>query len=176
MKFRHLFAAFLCVFLITGTARAADLGMTPSHVVGLWKNINAALAPVALVASGDDQLAQQFSAIQATQFEGKKPGDVLENVVQFRAKVNQLRARAGLPPAEEAPVEAGTVVTPRHVFLNSGYVLDGLLDWMVRTDTTGIAISPFYKREKLSGLTPSHVYSHIEVAKQKIDLILRSKS
>jgi hypothetical protein len=176
MKMRRFLSTFFCLFLIVGGAHAADLGMTPSHVVGLWKNINDSLVPTAFVVSGEDALARQFAAIQPTRFDGKKPSDVLKNVAMFRAKLNKLRAGADLPPVAEVAVEDGALVTPRHVFLNSGFVLDGLLDWMVRTDATGIPVSPYCKREKLSGLTPSDVYSHIELAKQKIDLILRAKS
>lgn len=165
-------ATVLTAVLATPMARAVELGMTPSHVVSLWTNINDALITSGR-ATGDENLAKRLMAMKPVAVQGRKPGDVLNELEKFRAKLDQFAARQGLKKA--TPVykdpEGGTV-TPSVVFVNSGYVIDSLLRVLIKLDANQL-ISGFYTRHDISGKKPNDAYQLVELANRRMDSMLR---
>ena len=159
------------VVQVAGEVRAQELGLTPSHVVGLWTNINSALVTVAEASSGGQALAESLASTTATRFENKKPADVLAHAFAFRAKLDGLLAKTGLAPTKQYDQGAG-VVTPSVVFLNSGYLLDAVVGWIVEKTTKEQLVSPFYARLAISGKTPSDAFGMVDLAIRRIDRIL----
>ena len=114
--------------VFTDQARARELGLTPSHVFGLWTNINAALVSVGDASSGGQNLDDSLTSTKPDRFENKKPADVLARAIEVRAKLDRLLAEHGMAPTKRYPRGAGRV-TPSVVFLNSGLLLDAVVGW-----------------------------------------------
>ena len=164
--------ASLMLGLSMGPVRAVELGLTPSHVFATWMNINATLVVLGETNSGDGQLSSRLEAMQPVEFQGKKPGDVLQQLEVFRAKLNQLSAKHGL---KETPVyidPTGGEVTPSVVFMNSGNVLDSSVLLLSSVDESRL-ISGFFERHDISGKTPDGPYSLIDLANRRIDELLK---
>lgn len=152
-------------------AQSSAIGMTPSHVVGLWSNVNKALVTAARLAGDDTVLVRDVEALQAKSFSGKKPADVLGKVVEVRAKLDQFRAKSKLKATAVYGTEDGAV-NPTIVFLNSGLVLNGVVDWIARNSGREELISPYYNFPAFSGKTPSDAYSMADLADRRLTLIL----
>lgn len=154
-----------------GLSFAVELGLTPSHVCALWTNVNDGLLASARVVSGDTAWHESLSAMTARKFDGKKPSDVLAQVDKFRAKLDRLRQKAELKPTKQYG-EGDGKITPSVVFLNSGHVLDGLADWLIRNTGPDQLIGPIYARHDISGKTPSDAFSLVELANRRLDELL----
>ncbi len=174
-KLALLIAISVAMGLAPGDARAQELGLTPSNVLSLWTNVNNALVAVAIVTSGGADRAQRVKATTPETFAGKTPADVLERVAEFRDKLDRLRRKAGLPATQRYQEDGGTV-TPSVVFLNSGHVLDAVVQWLVKHTDRQQLVSPFYARHDFSGKTPSDVYGSVDLANRRIDIILANLS
>lgn len=157
--------------VFTSEARAQELGLTPSHVFGLWTNINAALVLVADTSSGGLNLDDSLTSTKPGRFENKKPADVLARAIEFRAKLDRLLAEHGMAPTEQYSRGAGRV-TPSVVFLNSGLLLDAVVGWIIANTSKQQLVSPFYAHHAFSGKTPSDVYGMVDLADRRIDRIL----
>ena len=169
-----LFAALSVSPDVHRSARAATFGMTPSHVVGLWTNVNNCLLAAATTRRDGQALYSEMEAMKPAQFDGKKPADVLAKVAAVRAKLDTLRATAKLAPT--SVYHAGdTKITPSHVFLNSGHVLNALVDWLVRHSDRDLLVSPFYADQALSDKTPNHAFAMVDLAERRLDALLRHK-
>jgi len=167
-------ALVLIAFTVLAPGRAAPaatFGMTPNHVVGLWTNINDCLVAVADRLAADDGLRAEVDAMQPARFQGKKPADVLAKVAEFRTKLDELRASSGLG-ATRIYGTKGENITPSHVFLNSGYVLNSLVSWVIANTGPEQLVSPFYKRYEFSGKTPSDAFSMVDLANRRLGAIL----
>jgi hypothetical protein len=150
---------------------ALELGLTPSQVFSLWTNINDCLLASTGVVSGDREWRESLEATSPRRFEGKAPADVLERLTVFRAKLDELRRTAGLAPV--AAVEHGySAVTPSDVFLNSGQVLDGLVEWLIVNTGREQLVSRFYTRHGFTGKVPNDVFGLVDLADRRIDSIL----
>ena len=178
MKFAHSLrtAAFTLILLIgvagpPGQSHALELGLTPSNVVGLWTNVNNALLATARVVSNDQTFLKKIDSMSPSSFEGKKPGDVLKRVTEFRATLNKLRQGFGLKEADSNVRFDGTV-TPSVVFLNTGEVLNGLVDWIIRNTTKQQLVSQFYADHKITGKTPSDAFSMVDLAVRRLEQII----
>ena len=170
-KFTLVAAVLLGLMATPGTASAVELGLTPSQVFGLWTNINDGLLASARVISSDSAWHGSLDAMRAQKFDGKKPADVLAQVVEFRAKLDRLRQKSGLKPAKQF-VNGDGKVTPSVVFLNSGHVLDGLADWLIRNTGPEQLIGPLYARLDINGKTPSDAFGVVELANRRLDQLL----
>lgn len=157
--------------VFTDQARARELGLTPSHVFGLWTNINAALVSVADASSGGQNLDDSLTSTKPDRFENKKPADVLARAIEFRAKLDRLLAEHGMAPTKRYPRGAGRV-TPSVVFLNSGLLLDAVVGWIIANTAKRQLVSPFYAHHAFSGKTPSDVFGMVDLANRRIDRIL----
>ncbi len=167
------FAALTLVALILAPARpfAQELGLTPSDVVSLWTNINDCLIASSRAVLDDGGLEGRLKALQPAAFPGKKPGDVLGEAAQFRAKLDRLRQSAKLSPTKRHDAGDGKI-TPGIVFLNSGHVLDGVVDWFIRKTGPDQLAARFYTLHEISGKKPADAYSMVELANRRLDLIL----
>ncbi len=152
-------------------AQPAAIGMTPSHVVGLWTNVNKALVTAARLSRNDIALVRDIEAMKPNTFSGKKPGDVLGKVVEVRAKLDRFRSGSKLAPTEVYGSGEGTV-NPTIVFLNSGFVLNGVVDWIARNSGPQEFVSPYYDFPGFSGKTPSDAFSMVDLADRRLALIL----
>lgn len=177
-KFSFFKSIKLSIFIIllafaTAPAHAIELGMTPSHVSSLWMNINNALVDSAAALTGDDVLSGKLSAMNPEVFQGKKPGEVLEQVAQFRGKLDRLRNKHGQKATPIYLDPEGGDVTPSVVFVNSGHVLDATAFLLIRLDGERL-VSGYYTRHDISGKTPSDAYSLVNLANRRMDLLLRA--
>ena len=154
--------------LAAGEARAQELGLTPSHVVSLWTNVNAALVTIAEVSSGDEAWAAELASTTPGRFENKKPANVLARAIEFRAKLDRLLAANGLKPAKQYE-HGGGKVTPSVVFLNSGHILDAVVTWIIANTSREQLVSAYFTRHALSGKTPSDAFAMVELANRRID-------
>ncbi len=178
MKFANSLrtAVFTVILLVgvvgsPGQSRALELGLTPSNVVGLWTNVNNALLATARVVSNDQSWWNKLETMSPNSFEGKKPGDVLKRVTEFRASLNKLRQGFGLKEADSNVRFDGTV-TPSVVFLNTGEVLNGLVDWLIRNTSEQQLVSQFYADHKITGKTPSDAFSMVDLAVRRLEEII----
>ena len=166
-------ALSLIVVVPINTAHAVDLGMTPSHVFGLWANINAVIT--GLAKSTENSAAErQLKSLTSQTFSGKTPGDVLQQVGIFRNKLDAYGNRRNVPPTKVYRNASGNKITPSVVFLNSGHVLDSMARLMIRTDPNHL-ISGYYRQQQLSGKTPSDVFGIVELANRRLDIIMNNR-
>ena len=171
-KITYLLTVLAAMAMLPGVAASQDLGMTPSHVYGMWTNINNALVVTAGIAAENPAAAGDVAAMKPKAFSGKKPADVLNRVMTVREKLNRLRKKSGLKPAKGQVRKGGGKITPSDVFLNSGHVQDGLVDWIVRNTKRDQLVSQFYAMRSFSGKTPSDAFSMVDLAARRIDRIL----
>ncbi len=172
--FRKLVSLVIVVVaagLVPGQARAVELGLTPSNVFSLWTNVNNALIAVAGASSRSAGWTKGVETTARVGFEGKNPGDVLERVAAFRDKLDRLRRTSGLSATRRYREDSGTV-TPSVVFLNSGYVLDSVVEWLIESTGREQLVSPFYTRHDFSAKTPNDVFGLVDLANRRIDIIL----
>ena len=152
-------------------AAAVDMGLTPNEAYGLWANINKALLAVPHYTSGGKALSSRVAEKKAREFGEKKPADVLGSVNIFMRKLRRLRRTSRL--GEIFLVESrGEKITPTDVFLNSGLVLDGVVKWIVKNSPSKHLINPLYGYETYRNKKPGDVYSLVDLAHRRIDLIL----
>lgn len=174
MKLRSVTIAGIvaATFLISAKSHAAELGLTPSNVVSLWSNINNALLTSAEIIDGAAGRAA-LEAMTVGSFPGKKPGDVLAQVVAFRAKLDKVGQRLSLKPTKTYSDPEGGAVTPSVVFMNSGHVLDSIVLTVIKLDGERL-IGGLYAAHELSGKSPSDAYAMVELANRRIDVLERS--
>lgn len=157
--------------IVPANGFAQELGLTPSHVVSLWVNVNNALVTTARISSDAASWHESLARMSPKVFSDKKPADVLEAVVAFRGKLDRLRQKSGLKATGRYGEGEGRV-TPSVVFLNSGLVLDGLVHWVVKNTGPDQLVSGFYTRHDVSGKTPSDAFGQVDLANRRIDKIL----
>jgi len=169
-------ATALLIILFFGigsnNAVALELGLTPSHVFGLWTNINSALVRLAELYSSDQQIADKLSSMTARTYSGKTPGDVLQKLSAFRKKLDILNKKQGLSPTNKIEITDGKKITPSVVFLNSGHVIDSAVNLIIKKSDRDQLVSPFYKSLHLKGKSPSDVFGMVDLAERRIDIIL----
>ena len=170
----RMIALLVAVLMHPADGFALDLGLTPSHVFSLWTNINESLVVVGGVVSDDKAWRESLTASKARKFEGKQPRDVLEMVASYRTKLDKLLGRQGLEPVKRFnPKEKETeAITPTVVYLNSGYVLNAQVTWLIVNTGPEQTVSRFYTRYNFSGKTPSDVLGLVELANRRLDKIL----
>ena len=153
---------------------AATLGMTSSQVFGLWSNVNDALIEAASC-HGDDGLCQEMKSMLSATFSGKTPSDVLAQVVLFRRNLDGLRGPCGLGATKVYGKDDG-VVEPSIVFLNSGHVLNALVEWLSQISEGKYEEAQFYRRRNFSDMTPNDVFGLVDLANRRLDRILARQS
>jgi hypothetical protein len=161
-------------------ASAFELGLTPSHVYGLWTNINKCLLIYAEALSEDETLPQSLSKM-ASSFEGKVPADVYKQAKEIRKKLETFIAvPRGFPEwlnsyNPQSDRDAGQEeITPSNVFIESSHILNGVVDVLVAKAGDGYLVSGFYANHSFVDKTPSDVFGLVDLAKRRVDMILKA--
>lgn len=169
-----LAAAFLFLALGLAPARGQplELGLTPSHVYGLWTNINDGIVMLGRSRLQDPAAVRRLESMLPRRFEDKIPGDVLKAAAVVRGELATLRRASGLEPPKAIVVGHDDDVTPSLVFLNSGHVLDGIADLIVREAGQRQPISPLYRVVEFVGKEPSDVFGMVDLAARRLAIIV----
>lgn len=177
---RPIRIATLCIVILglmaatVGRSVAQDLGITPSHVYGMWRNVNDALLAVARVVSDDAAWRASLAEMPVRAVTEKRPAEVLGQVAVFRDQLDRLRRAAGMDAVQRAE-DYGGEITPTVVFLNSGQMLNGVVDWLLKYDDPQLLLSQYYRRPRISGKTPGDVFTLVDLANRRIHLILEKQ-
>lgn len=171
-----LFAAsiLLTTAIGVGSSAALELGLTPNHVYSLWTNINASLLVISEQTARNPMLPARVEAMSRKSFSGKTPADVLREIAGFQAKVDGLRRTAKLPGVKPGPGADGAI-TPSVVFLASGNVLDGVVDWLIRHTGPEQLVSQLYTVHDFTGKKHSDVFAMVDLANRRLDAILSTR-
>ena len=174
MKFGAACIVIAGITLFPLRVPAVEIELTPTQVYSVWKGINESLLVIARVISDDTSWHQELSRIRPRAVRDKRPADVLEQLKAYRAKFDRLRRRAGLKPIRRFLGDVKPV-TPTVVYLNSGPVLNGQVEWLIRNTGPDQMVSQFYPSHHHAGSserTPSHVYALIKLANRRLAKIL----
>lgn len=159
------------VALLHTEAMPVEFGITPRHVFGIWLNINTSLDYWVSIADLPDETKKKYSAIAQKEFTGKKPKDVLGLVTKYRETLNTIRNEIDLSHIKVYnSVREDT--TPSDVFLNSGHVIDGQMEALVKLTKGGVLVSKFYKQHALKDKIPSQVFSKVDLAIRRLHFLL----
>lgn len=150
------------------SAAALELGLTPSNVYSIWSNINDAVVAVAHVSTGDEKRVAKLKDLKARAFKNKTPGDVLHQVGEFREHLDDLRRRGGMGATNKFIERQDAATTPSDVFLNSGYALNGLVEWLILNTDRKQLVSPFYTRHRFTEKTPNDVFALVDLATRRL--------
>lgn len=154
-------------------ARAVDLG-TPDYPFALWTQVNESLLVISDLTAPGSGLRERLVDMGPNKFQGKTPADVFGAVRGVRTKLDAWRQRYDLPAAKSYVPRDG-VITPIVVFMDSGFVLDGLVDWIARTAGPEQKVGQFFDHIQFSGKKPSDVFGLVDLAGRRLDLIIRAR-
>ncbi len=157
-------------------AVALELGLTPSHVYGLWNNVNQALTGLANARTDNNTLINQLNNMTPSSFSGKTPGDVLKHATNFRNKLDQLKKQRNLKKTNTIVLNDKVKITPSIVFLNSGNILDSLVLLVIDSTAKNKPIAQYFKTQDVSGKKPSDVYAMVDIANRRLDHIMANTS
>ncbi|MFQ5984604.1 MAG: adenylate/guanylate cyclase domain-containing protein [Alphaproteobacteria bacterium] len=150
-----------------------DVAIGPSNVFSVWLNINAALVFAAEELTSDPTFVAELEATSSTEFTGKVPANVLKRVVEFRNKLDLLRTKNGLEPTNVYVDPSGKEVTPALVYVNSGHVLDSLVNFVLSVLRKGdLLVGKYYKDHGPIGKKPSDVFGLVDLADRRLDQLL----
>lgn len=169
-----MFAVLTAVLLSTVPATRAialEFGMTPNHVYALWRSINDTVIATSSLAIKDPMARQRIESMTPHSYRGKQPREVLHMVLAFGERLNKLRARDDLPPTGRYGDGHGEV-NATGVFLNSGMVLNGMVEWIIVNSDPDLLVSRYYHLESFRGKTSSDVYALVDLAHRRLDVIL----
>lgn len=144
--------------------------ITPSQVVSLWININETIPLLAK----DAMVEHKLRKLKPEKFTEKTPDNVYLLLGAFREKLNQYREQNNL---EAVKVYKGVVdsidVTPAIVYVNSGHILDSIMDllWYLKPKEQSYRTN--YKKHFVEEKTPNDSYSLIELSNRIIDKIMQ---
>ena len=165
MRFLALAGALLP--FLSFQAGAVELGMTPSHVVSLWTNINNVLLTVSKDLADGETFSKKLADMPPQAVTGKKPGDVLKKLVIFRERMDAMAGFVGIKFSKIYKDPDGGEVTPSVVYFNSGHILDTSV-LMLHNFQPKRLISEFYTRHDLKGKTPDDAFAMIDLADRRI--------
>ena len=174
MKFAAVCIVLVGITLFPVRVPAVEIELTPTQVFSVWKGINESLLVIARVISDDTVWHQELSRIRPRAVRDKRLADVQEQLKAYRAKLDRLRRRAGLKPIQRF-LSDGKPVTPAVVYRNSGPVLNGQVEWLIRNTGQDQPVSQFYPSHhhaSSSKRTPSHVYALMKLANRRLAKIL----
>jgi hypothetical protein len=155
---------------------ALELGLTPSHVYGLWSNVNQALTGLANARTDNNTLINQLNNMTPGSFSGKTPGDVLKHATTFRNKLDQLKKQHNLEKTNAIVLSDKEKITPSVVFLNSGNILDSLVLLVIDSTAKNKPVAHYFKTQDVSSKKPSDVYAMVDIANRRLDHIIANTS
>ena len=104
-------------------------------------------------------------------FSGKKPADVLGQVLIYRDRLDKVLHAQILARTKKISFD-GETITPSDVYLNSGHVLNAQVRWLIVKSGDEQTVSQFYTRYKVEGKTPSDVYGLVDLAIRRLERML----
>lgn len=146
----------------------------PAGPFRLWTAINKVLPEYAAL-KGGKELRSRIDGMSAGQFKGRNPGDVMAQTEIFRAILEDIRDQLKLSEIKTYKDPLGRKITPAVVFLNSGHVLDALVETLyMSSKKSADALGRFYDVPYVAGKTPGDVFGLVHLATRRLQLIAGS--
>lgn len=166
----------LLILLNPSLARAADFGFTPSHVYGIWLNINQAF--IALLNHSPLTSAQRhtITRLQPDTFLNKQPKDVYQQVEIVK---QDLEHTFQLPVISYRPAwvdhyhtlqytHPDNIIHPSSVFILSSQLLRALVQQYINTTQAQQSISEFYIDRDVRDKSPNDVFAQVDLFKRRL--------
>ena len=152
-----------------------ELGeISPNGPYRLWSAVNKVLLDFASL-KGGEELRSQVQGLNAGQFDGKTPADVLTQTAEFRGTLEQLLDRLRLPKVETYEDPLGREVTPGVVFVNAGHIMDAVVSaFHSASNKPDESLGNLYDVPVAAGKTPSDVFGLVYLATRRLQLITAS--
>ncbi|MGB0684016.1 MAG: hypothetical protein ACPGOV_15005 [Magnetovibrionaceae bacterium] len=174
-------ALLIGMLLLPGGSHALELGLTPSHVLGLWTNINATVVALLKETHPEPDFIKSFSSLQTGTFDGKRPADVFGAATRQWDRLQRSFNLADLPPTpawieqyQALETRADTTareITPSQVFVLSSQILNRLVMSVVDLTDGTRPISEFYVDYSFGEKVPSDVYAQVDLLGRRLDLL-----
>lgn len=165
-------ALLISVCLGSTGLRADELPMKPEPNYSIWLNINEAVIEIERINSGDAKRIAELSEMRSESFYDKTPRDVMVSVVDFSAKIDQLRKGFG---SELTPIGLNTnfaAVSPGTVYRLSSGVLTSMAEYLVCVGGNDTKIARFFERRRYPDITPNDVFNIVDLATRRLDNVL----
>lgn len=152
-----------------------ELGkISPDGPYRIWNAVNKVLLEYASL-KGGGELRSRVQGLNAGQFDGKTPADVLAQAAEFRDTLERLLDRLQLPKVEIYKDPLGRQVTPGVVFVNAGHIMDAVVAaFYSASNKPDQSLGDLYDVPVTTGKTPSDVYALTYLATQRLQLIAAS--
>ncbi len=182
--FRPASIALLTLFLGLAPVKgfALELGLTSSHVCGLWTNINSAFLELQKHKFPSPEFSDQLESMAPETFDGKRSASVYERANRLWLRLTGTFDLGHLPPppswiVDYQSLEVGgdgekKAIIPSPVFVLSSQILNALVDSIVETTNGTVPISRFYAENEMTGKTPNDVFSLMDLLGRRLDLLV----
>lgn len=175
-KFVPVGLLFFLLCLAPGKGVALELGLTPSHVYGLWLNINTVFIDLQKEELSNSRVLAGIEGMQPLVFEGKKPANVLALAKPLHQNLMKAFNLSAPPPTpnwvksyQALEGKSGLVeTTPSQVYLLSSFILNSLVEKYVAVSNGTKPISRFYSDHKVSNKTPSDVFGLVDLISRRL--------
>ncbi|MHA1598613.1 MAG: hypothetical protein ACTSV1_07810, partial [Alphaproteobacteria bacterium] len=163
------------IVLLSSKAWALDIGLTPSHVYSLWTNINQTVMTFVRIDVQEPALRNEIDAMEAEEFSGKSPGDVLALASEVEGLWDALRISSDLAPTRQIFISDSST-TPSDVYLESSRILGAAVEWIIMNTDADHLVSGHFVRHEFTGKTPSDVYGLVDLAYRRMHTVIHRKS
>ncbi|MBL4693235.1 MAG: hypothetical protein JKY92_07890 [Magnetovibrio sp.] len=159
--------------------QALELGLTPSHVFGIWLNINTVALEIQKSSKLKPTKLPGAKSLVPKIFSNKKPEDVFARANLVQKKLILTLGIETLPKTPQWILdyqvlegEAGKKeVTPSQVFVLSSNILHALVKKYSEVNNHSQPISQYYKDNKILGKTPSDVFGLVDLLSRRLDAL-----
>jgi len=172
-----LFALVALLFASTAKpVQALELGLTPSHVYGLWLNINNVYIQLQKEKGITDEKLKHLQKMEPNNFKGKEPSDVLERSRQIQESLITLFSLKAVKPTPDwvihfQDIEGAnqqTSVTPSEVYILASWILNNMVEQYAETTHGAKPISSFYKEHSYTNMMPSDVFALVDLFSRRM--------
>jgi hypothetical protein len=173
-NFGAIFVVLAGITLFPARGLAIEFNLSPTQVFTVWEGINQSLLDIARAISDDPAWHRELSEIRPRAVKGIRPADVLEQLSAYRAGMDRLRRRAGLTPIRRFGGDSKSV-DPTVVYVNSGMVLNGQVEWLIRNTGPEQLVSQFYPEHghaHSDEKSPNDVYAAVNLANRRLAVII----
>lgn len=165
-------------------AFALELGLTPSHVFGIWLNINTVVLEIEMSSDPTSQVFDKAMALKPRSFSGKKPADVFIHAKQLQSNLSVIFDIEDPPQSPQWILdyqvlegsESDQEITPSQVFVLSSNILHALVTKYSEINNHTKPVSPFYKDHKVLGKNPSDVFGLVDLAGRRLAVLKASST
>ncbi len=166
----------LLLLLNPSLAKATDFGFTPSHVYGIWLNINQSFLELLHYSTLNNEQKRHIASLKAQSFSDKQPKDVyqqVETVKQHLEQFFQLTTISYRPAWVDhyhtlQYEQADDTIHPSSVFILSSQLLNALVQQYIFSTQAEQSISHFYTDRVVENKTPSDVFSQVDLFKRRL--------